>query len=142
MHEMAIAEGILTVVLEAAQTHPVNRVRVKIGALHAVVPDSLRFSFQLAADGTEAQDAIVEIEEVPAGFHCRMCNAEGRLESPSFYCQTCGSPEITMISGEELTVESVEREDGAVLVRAASDRDTMTDALREHIVNEHRPRGD
>jgi hydrogenase nickel incorporation protein HypA/HybF len=109
---MAIAEGILTVVLEAAQTHKVDRVRVKIGALHAVVPESLRFSFQLAADGTEAQD-------VPAAFHCRMCHAEDRLDGPSFHCHACGSPEITIMSGEELTVESVERQEGAVLVRGA-----------------------
>jgi hydrogenase nickel incorporation protein HypA/HybF len=116
---MAIAEAILTVVLEAAQTHKVDRVRVKIGALHAVVPESLRFSFQLAADGTEAQDAIVEIEDVPAAFHCRMCHAEDRLDGPSFHCHACGSPEITIMSGEELTVESVERQEGAVLVRGA-----------------------
>lgn len=115
---------------------------MKIGALHAVVADSLRFSFQLAADGTEAQDAVIEIEEVPAVFHCRMCNAEGRLDGPSFHCHGCGSPEITMISGEELTVETVEREDGAVPVRASAHHDVMTIALHEHIVNEHMPGND
>lgn len=142
MHEMAIAEGILTVVLDAARNHTVTRVRVKIGALHAVVPDSLRFSFQLAADGTGAQDAVLEVDEVTAWFHCRPCNAEGRLDGPSFHCQACGSPEITIISGEELSVEAIEREDGTLLVRAAARHDMMINALHEHIVNEHMPRGE
>jgi hydrogenase nickel incorporation protein HypA/HybF len=142
MHEMAIAEGILTVVLDAAQHHPVDRVRVKIGALHAVVPDSLRFSFELAADGTEAQDAALDIEEVPAVFHCRMCDTKSGLDGPSFHCHACGSPEITIISGEELTVEAVEREDGAVLIQATTDQNMMTNALHQHIINEHGPRGD
>ena len=39
MHEMAIAEGILDVVLDVAQDNPVKTVRVQAGVLHAIVPE-------------------------------------------------------------------------------------------------------
>jgi hydrogenase nickel incorporation protein HypA/HybF len=142
MHEMAIAEGILAVVLDAAQHHKVNTVQVRIGSLHAVVPDSLRFSFQLLAEGTDAANAVLEIDDVPAAFRCQKCNEEGRLEGPSFHCHACGSSEIAIVSGQELTVKSVERQDGTVLVRSAADHDVMTNTLHEHVANEHRPRSD
>ena len=142
MHEMAIAEGILAVALDAARNQKVNSVHVRIGRLHAVVPDSLRFSFQLLAEETDAANAVLEIEDVPAGFRCQKCNEEGRLEGPSFHCHACGSSEVAIVSGEELSVESVEREDGAVLVRSAADHDVMTNALHEHIANEHGPPSD
>ena len=53
MHEMALAEGILSVVLDASGGANVRKVDLQVGALQLVVPESLRFSF---AEAIEAQD--------------------------------------------------------------------------------------
>lgn len=64
MHEASLCEGVLAVALEAARGQPVTRVRVRVGAMQAVVPESFRFCWRLVTDGTAAQDAAVELSHV------------------------------------------------------------------------------
>ncbi|MDQ6709000.1 MAG: hydrogenase/urease maturation nickel metallochaperone HypA [Candidatus Dormibacteraeota bacterium] len=64
MHELSMCEGILDVVLEAAQKRPVRRVQVTIGNHWAVSPESFEQSFQVAAQDTPAQGAVVEQQQV------------------------------------------------------------------------------
>jgi hydrogenase nickel incorporation protein HypA/HybF len=67
MHELAICEGILDVVLEAAGDRPVRRVAVAIGPQWAVSRESFDQSFQVAAQDTPAAGALIEQEEAPGG---------------------------------------------------------------------------
>lgn len=64
MHELGLAEGILAVVLDVAARERVERVRVSVGELQRVVPDSLRFCFELAAEDTLASNAVLDVEVV------------------------------------------------------------------------------
>ncbi|WP_203728463.1 hydrogenase maturation nickel metallochaperone HypA/HybF [Paractinoplanes durhamensis] len=66
MHELAIAESIVDAVCERAAGRTVHRVTVRIGALSAVVPDAMRFCFDLACEGTAAEGAVLDID-VTAG---------------------------------------------------------------------------
>ncbi|HZR98252.1 MAG TPA: hydrogenase maturation nickel metallochaperone HypA [Chloroflexota bacterium] len=112
MHEMALAEGVLAVVLDAADGEPVRRVRLRVGALQAVVPDSLQFCFQLAAEGTAAADAVLELTDVPARVVCRGCGAESELRAPPFLCRQCGAADVALVAGDELLVDAVELPSG------------------------------
>lgn len=67
MHELAICEGILDVVLEAAGDRQVRRVAVAIGPEWAVSRESFDQSFAVAAQDTPAAGAIVEQEEAGGG---------------------------------------------------------------------------
>lgn len=109
---MPLAEGILEVVLQAADGHPVRQVRVRAGALQRVVPDSLRFCFELAAAGTPAEAARLDVEIRPAGLRCRRCRAETALVAPPFLCGACGDPDVAYLSGDELLVDGVELDTG------------------------------
>ncbi|HEY7061103.1 MAG TPA: hydrogenase maturation nickel metallochaperone HypA [Chloroflexota bacterium] len=112
MHEMALAEGVLAVVLDAADGEPVRRVRLRVGALQAVVPDSLEFCFQLAAEGTGAAEATLEVTDVPARVLCRGCGAESELQVSPFLCGQCGTADIALVSGDEVLVDAVELASG------------------------------
>lgn len=59
-----MCEGILDVVLEAAQERPVRRVQVAIGKDWAVSPESFDQSFQVAAQDTNAAGALIEQQQV------------------------------------------------------------------------------
>lgn len=76
MHELAIAQGIVSGACEHAAGRRVYRVTVAIGMLCAVVPDSLHFCFGLAAEGTLAEGAELVIEEIPGRARCRSCGAD------------------------------------------------------------------
>jgi hydrogenase nickel incorporation protein HypA/HybF len=133
MHEMALAEGILSVVLDAAGGQNVRRVCLRVGKLLMVVPDSLQFSFELATDGTPAAGAVLEMEDVPARWRCLQCGAESALDLPPFNCQSCGASELEVVTGDELLVDAVELENGVTIRR----REVAADAILEKHLLEH-----
>lgn len=114
MHELALCEGVLSVALEASGGRPVKRVRVRVGQLQRVLPESWEMCWRMAAMDSPAASAISELVEAPARVRCRSCGAEGP-PSPPLECAECGSPAIAILAGEELVVEEVELEDGLVL---------------------------
>ena len=137
MHEMALAEGVLQVVLEAAQNQKVRRVRLQVGRLQAVVPESLEFSFQLAASDTPAADAVIELEEIPARLHCRLCGAMSEIDLPPFNCRHCGASDIEIISGDEMLVDAVELENGQTIRRrAVAASEILEEHLKEHAAHD------
>lgn len=137
MHEMALAEGILAVVLDAAEGQNVRRVRLQVGKLQMVVLDSLQFSFQLIAEGTPAAEAVVEMEELPVRLRCKQCGQESQVEQPPFYCQHCGAFDVEVASGDQLIVAAVELENGDTIRR----REVPADEILEEHLKDHVPHG-
>ena len=86
----------------------VEKVNLKVGKLAAVVPDSLRFCFEIAAKETPLGDAVLNIEEIPVVAVCTECHQEWTIEEPVFACPECNSGAIEIISGRELDIESIE----------------------------------
>ena len=107
MHELAIAESIAGTVCERAGGRSVRRVTVRIGALTAVVPDAMRFCFDLAVEGTIADGAELAIEHRPGAARCRTCGLDVRLEHPILLCP-CGSADLEVTGGRELQIVSME----------------------------------
>jgi Zn finger protein HypA/HybF involved in hydrogenase expression len=50
-------------------------VRVEIGKLSGVVPDSIRFCFDLCAQSTALEAAVLEIDEIAGRAHCKIVTA-------------------------------------------------------------------
>lgn len=61
MHELSITRNVVAIVSERAVGQRVTRVRLEIGRLSAVVPDSIRFCFDICAQGTPLEGAELEI---------------------------------------------------------------------------------
>ncbi|MEO5651853.1 MAG: hydrogenase maturation nickel metallochaperone HypA [Marmoricola sp.] len=106
MHELAIAESIVTTVLESTDRR-VHIVRLQVGRLAGVVPDALSFSFELAATGTPLEGAVLEIEECEGRARCRTCATDFALRDAFLLCD-CGSADVELLSGRELSVKSLE----------------------------------
>jgi hydrogenase nickel incorporation protein HypA/HybF len=66
---------VVDIVTRRAAGKVVRRVVVEIGALAAVFPDALTFSFQLASEGTSAAGAKLEIIEL-SGHELRVREME------------------------------------------------------------------
>ena len=107
MHELAIAESVVSSVLERTDGRDVSVVRLCVGQLAGVVPDALTFCFELAAAGTLLEGAALEIEEKRGRAHCRTCGEDFSLADPFLLCD-CGSADVELLSGRELLVKSVE----------------------------------
>jgi hydrogenase nickel incorporation protein HypA/HybF len=111
VHELSIADAVTRIVCDHAGGRRVTRVWLRVGHLRQVVPSALTFAFELVAQGTPAEGAELEIEQVPAIAHCRGCAGEARLEGFPAACTACGALDVEVIGGEELLVESLELEE-------------------------------
>jgi hydrogenase nickel incorporation protein HypA/HybF len=108
MHELGIAEAIVSIAAEHAAGRKVERVEVKIGHLRQVAPSALEFAFELVAHGTSVEGAELAIEHVPARIVCRGCASAGSVNEFPFACPACGNVDIDVESGDELYVDSLE----------------------------------
>ena len=61
MHELSVAVGIVELCNEHAGNARVRSVRLKVGTLCCLQPESLRFCFQVAAEGTALQLVLARV---------------------------------------------------------------------------------
>ena len=108
MHELSLADAVVTIVRDHARGRRVTAVDVKVGRLRQVVPDALTFAFELVATGTNVEGAALNIEHVPVRVRCSVCGTEGEQDEFPFACTHCGALVVDVLSGDELEVEAVE----------------------------------
>ena len=114
MHELALAQSIVNMVAEHAQGRHIRRVRLEIGRLTCVMPDAIRFCFDVAAAETPLEGALLEIIEIEARARCRACGETFVQETLWASCQ-CGAQDCELLSGEELRVKEYEVDADATL---------------------------
>lgn len=107
MHELGVTQEILAIVAEHSHGAQVTRVVLEIGKLSAILPDAVRFCFDLCSAGTVAEGARLEIIETPGRARCRACGAELMLDRPFGRCD-CGGTDLDWLSGEELKIKEME----------------------------------
>ncbi len=110
MHELAIAGSIIDI-LKGQVKGRVTSIKLRIGEMSGVVPDALRFSFQIASEGTIAEGATLDIEHVPLTAKCSDCSETFYIKDYCFECSRCSGSNFKVIAGRELMIEEVEVED-------------------------------
>src|SRR5919109_59894 len=117
MHELSIADAIVTIARDHAQGRRVASVEVKVGRLRQVVPDALEFAFELVAAGTEVEGARLDVEHVGPRVYCGKCEIETEVTGFPLACGNCGSVDVHVIAGDELLVDSLELADAVLTGR-------------------------
>jgi hydrogenase nickel incorporation protein HypA/HybF len=110
---MSIAQSLLDIILQEIETHHVRRVvsvALKVGELSSVETESLRFCFELIAEGTIVEGAELQIERVPVTCRCSDCGTKFSVEHLLFVCPSCGSRRVEVLSGRELNIQSLDVE--------------------------------
>ncbi len=112
MHELSIASSIIDIVnkqlVQSEVNTAVENVTFVAGKMHAIIPDSLTFHFDvLKRDYELLKDAELIVENLDVIVKCPECGFELKLEEPIFVCQKCASP-VEIISGSEMRVDSIE----------------------------------
>jgi hydrogenase nickel incorporation protein HypA/HybF len=107
MHELGLTQEILEIVAQRADNRRVRRIVLEIGKLSCVLPDAIRFCFDICATGTVAEGAALEILQPSGKGRCRECGMEFPLEAVLAVCR-CGSSNVEWLSGEELKIKLME----------------------------------
>jgi hydrogenase nickel incorporation protein HypA/HybF len=120
MHELSIVTSIVETVTETLAALPdssrgarVLEVRLRVGALASVIPESLEFCWGIVSEGTPLEGSKLVVNLLPVVVHCGPCGQDAELEGvQSFRCPRCGEPCSDMRQGRELEIDSIEIEDG------------------------------
>lgn len=113
MHELAVTEGMLKVVLRHAELNRAQQVvgiTLRIGEMSDLVDEWLQRYFDYLSRGTIAEGAEVKIERSPAVFQCEDCGEEYVVNikvGNKFSCPVCGSNDVDLISGREFLVQDL-----------------------------------
>jgi hydrogenase nickel incorporation protein HypA/HybF len=111
VHELSIARSVLDIAVRHAGGKRLTAIDLQVGELRQVVPSALSFNFELVAVGTPAEGAELRLEVLPAMGLCRRCSARTGLTAFPLQCGSCQSPEVEIVSGEELVVQAIEIQD-------------------------------
>ena len=113
MHELAVTQGILGVSLrhaEQANAKRITDINLVIGQFSSIVDDSVQFYWDIVADGTIAQGAILHFNRVPGEMTCGSCRNSFPPDDETFSCPSCASRSVRITKGEEFRVESIDVE--------------------------------
>ena len=109
MQELSLCGAIADIASHRAGERKVAAVRVRIGELRQVVPDTLAFCWTMVTDASDLAGAELEIERVPAVVHCRVCDQVSPLAGAiAIVCAGCGSFDVDIIAGDEFDVTALD----------------------------------
>ena len=111
MHELAICQSLISQVEDIAREHQANKVisiLVQIGPLSGAEAPLIKSAYPIAAAGTVAEQAILEIETMPIRVRCNSCHEETIVTANRLICGKCGDFHTQLISGDEMLLASLE----------------------------------
>jgi hydrogenase nickel incorporation protein HypA/HybF len=111
MHEMAVTQSLLDIVLKEAakvEAKQVNGVNLVIGELSGLADDSIQFYFDFMTKGTLAEGAKLNFKRIPARMKCRACGEEFSTAPDEWICPKCGQWQAEVIAGKEFYIDTIE----------------------------------
>lgn len=113
MHELAITQNILDIVLneaKTAQANKITKINLVIGELSGTVSDCVQFYFDFLKKGNAAEEATIDFKLMPTELRCRDCLTSFNPKDSAWVCPNCQGTRLEVISGRECYVESIEVE--------------------------------
>ncbi|MCI5122479.1 MAG: hydrogenase maturation nickel metallochaperone HypA [Candidatus Electrothrix sp. AUS4] len=110
MHELAVTQSILDIVLQHAKGRKIQQVNLVIGQFSSIVDDSVQFYWEIIAKETLAAEAKLHFERIPGEMTCASCDHVFHPDSETFLCPTCASNAVRVSGGREFQVDSIEVE--------------------------------
>jgi hydrogenase nickel incorporation protein HypA/HybF len=110
MHELALSESIIDLVVNCARQERiarVSRVVVEIGVAASVEPQALLFCFSIAAADTVAAGAELVIDRIGLQASCEDCGSRYAPETLFSPCPDCGGFARRILAGREMRVVSI-----------------------------------
>ncbi len=112
MHEFAITEELIKLILEESKKNNVKtvlRVKVVLGKLTGFVASSIKYYFDiLKTDYEVLKEAEIDFEEKKGLFKCEDCGLEFYSDSFFTTCPNCEGFNFRSLTGEEFYIDCLE----------------------------------
>lgn len=113
MHELTLCESMLRIMEEQAQLQGFRRVKtvwLEVGALAGVEVEALRFGFDVVTQDSVAENARLEIIDLPGLAWCMQCAETVEIAQRYGECPRCGSYQLQVTAGDEMRIRELEVE--------------------------------
>jgi hydrogenase nickel incorporation protein HypA/HybF len=109
MHELSIAQSILTIAENAAPKNNavITSVGLQIGELSGIEIEPLKFALSVIKENTVLQKADLDIEIIKGEAECTECKTVFPMSYFCSCCPQCGSYFIKVIKGREMKVLNI-----------------------------------
>ncbi len=110
MHELSIAENILSITEEYAAREEATRIHaidLEIGTLAGIEIDALKFAMEVMFRNTLLGSAKIMIKKIQATGRCLTCSHEFEAEDFFSPCPDCAGFDIDILNGTELKVKAL-----------------------------------
>ena len=107
MHELSLAAGICRTIVEQIGVRRLTVIRLDVGALSGVSPESLEFCLGEVARIEGLGAPRVEINRIRPRMRCA-CGREYEIDEVTDGCPDCHGFQRDVVAGMELTVTSVD----------------------------------
>ena len=108
MHELGMCEAIVEAALSRARGRPVRGIRVRIGG-HPVDREVIEQGVRMAAAGTPAEGADLDLIPEPLAVRCGTCGKENTVTSAVALaaCPSCGAVDVRSVGRTDIVLESI-----------------------------------
>lgn len=110
MHEMMVAQSLLTMITAEANKQQARPVTAKIscGSLNPVNEEVLGFAFEAIAKNTICEGMKLQVESNPIKGKCRDCKHIFSFDIYSPSCPGCSSENFELLPDAPLLLETIE----------------------------------
>ena len=111
MHELSVAQNIVDIVLESVTEKDrsgVKTILIEVGEMSGIVPDSLKFCFDVIKTETPLKNSEMQITKIPFVLYCSSCNKETTNDLGMRSCGSCGCFDTKIVSGTEMKITELE----------------------------------
>lgn len=126
MHELSVTQALFDLATQEAESADADRIlslKIQVGILTGIVPDSVRFYWEMIAKDSIAEKAALHFEREYPGAHCQNCGhvqplrvEEGDIQEAwmaeymNMTCESCGARDFRLEGGRALRLLSMEVE--------------------------------
>lgn len=111
MHELSLAEDMLSLIEQQAKVDPfkqVTKVILEVGNLSHVEPEAMQFCFDSVMKNSIGDGAQLEICITSGQGRCPSCGTICAMTQRYDPCGNCGSFGLQVISGDAVRIKSLE----------------------------------
>jgi len=112
MHEAKFTAEIVNAIIEELKAYKdkiPQLVKVSVGEMLHLEPDSVRFHFELQTKGTILEGIKLDLTEEPVMLFCRQCQKEGQAEDHHFlFCPYCRGTDVEVRSGKQIIIHRID----------------------------------
>ncbi|MDR3218188.1 MAG: hydrogenase maturation nickel metallochaperone HypA [Dysgonamonadaceae bacterium] len=110
MHEVSIAQSIVDLAIQQAESHSaieVEELELEIGVLSGIEIPALAFALESCVMGTWLEKTRIVRHDIPGEGKCGDCGESFPIKDMFSACPFCGSFAVRITKGKELRIKSI-----------------------------------